>query len=180
MGNFKEDIALCEALVLDVDGVMTDGSLIPTLDGDFIRAYNVKDGYAIAYAVKHGYKICVITGGRGVNIRTRMEMLGIENIYIDCMDKGGAIKEFCAKYDIDLSKVIYMGDDIPDRECMQMVGMPIAPRDAVMEIIETARYVSEYCGGKGCVRDVIEQWLRSHGKWALSSRGVTDFHLKKK
>ncbi len=175
MGNFKEDIALCQALVLDVDGVLTDGGLTPTMDGDFIRTYNVKDGYAIAYAVKMGYKICVITGGRGGNLRYRMEMLGIENLYIDCMDKRAAIEDFCAKNGVELEHIIYMGDDIPDLECMRMVGIPVAPRDAVMEVVEAARYVSEYNGGKGCVRDIIEQWLRSHGKWALHSRGVTDF-----
>ncbi len=178
MGNFKEDIALCQALVLDVDGVLTDGSLTPTLDGDFIRTYNVKDGYAVAYAVKMGYKICVITGGRGENLRHRMSMLGITDLYIDCMDKRAAIEEFCANNSVELAQVIYMGDDIPDLECMRMVGMPVAPRDAVMEVIDAARYVSEYNGGRGCVRDIIEQWLRAHGKWALNSRGVTDFHKK--
>ncbi|MFI3303912.1 MAG: HAD hydrolase family protein [Rikenellaceae bacterium] len=177
MGNFKEDIALCQALVLDVDGVLTDGGITPTLDGDFIRTYNAKDGYAVAYAIKMGYKVCVITGGRGENLRHRMEMLGVKDLYIDCMDKRAAIEEVVAKYDISLENVIYMGDDIPDLECMRMVGMPVAPRDAAMEILETARYVSEFDGGRGCVRDIIEQWLRSHGKWAINSIGVTGTHI---
>ncbi len=172
MGNFKEDIAQCEALVLDVDGVFTDGSITPTLDGDFIRTYNAKDGYAVAYAIKMGYKICVITGGRGENLRYRMEMLGITDLYIDCMDKLSAIKEFLERYGIDAKNTIYMGDDIPDLECMEMVGMPVAPHDAVMEVVEAARYVSEYNGGRGCVRDIVEQWLRSQGKWAVHKFGV--------
>ncbi len=173
MGNFKEDIARCEALILDVDVVLTDGGITPTRDGDFIRTYNAKDGYAIAYAIKMGYKICVISGGRGENLRYRMEMLGVKDIYIDCMDKMGAMREIFEKYNIDSQNVIYMGDDIPDLECMRMVGIPVAPNDAVMEVLEAARYVSEFKGGRGCVRDIIEQWLRSHDKWAVHTYGVT-------
>ena len=75
MGNFKEDIARTEAFVFDVDGVMTDGGIIPTLDGDFIRRYNAKDGYALAYAIKMGYKVCIITGGRGKTLENRLKML---------------------------------------------------------------------------------------------------------
>ncbi len=172
MGNFKEDIAKCQALVLDVDGVFTDGGITPTCDGDFIRTYNCKDGYAIAYAVKLGYKVCIISGGRGENLRYRMNMLHIEDLYLDCTDKISAIKEFCEKYGFDRENLIYMGDDIPDLECMEFVGMPVAPNDACMEVIETARYVSEYGGGKGCVRDIVEQWLRSKGDWAKSRKGV--------
>ena len=86
MGNFKEDIARVEAFVFDVDGVMTDGGIIPTPDGDFIRRYYAKDGYALAYAIREGYKICVISGGRGEMLRRRLEMLGIEDMYLNCMD----------------------------------------------------------------------------------------------
>ncbi|MFI3259666.1 MAG: HAD hydrolase family protein [Rikenellaceae bacterium] len=173
MGNFKEDIAKCEALILDVDGVLTDGGITPTRDGDFIRTYNAKDGYAVAYAIKMGYLIAIITGGRGENLRYRMEMLGVKELYMDCMDKKAAIEELAAKYNLNLENVIYMGDDIPDLECMKMVGIPVAPADAVMEVMETARYVSEFRGGRGCVRDIIEQWLRSQDKWAINSLGVT-------
>lgn len=100
-------------------------------------------------------------------------MLGIVDIYIDCMDKLAAIDDFLAKYSIDAEDVIYMGDDIPDLECMERVGMPVAPRDAAMEVAEAARYVSEFDGGRGCVRDIIEQWLRSQGQWAVHKFGVT-------
>lgn len=175
MGNFKEDIALCEAIVFDVDGVFTDGGITPTRDGDFIRTYNCKDGYAVAYAIKMGYKVCIISGGYGDNLLFRMKMLGIKecDIYLSCMDKQAAIREFIERYELHAERLIYMGDDIPDLECMRMVGLPVAPKDAVMEVVEAARYVSEYCGGKGCVRDIIEQWLRAHGKWAIHAKGVT-------
>ena len=172
MGNFKEDIACVEAFVFDVDGVMTDGYITPTPDGDFIRRYYAKDGYAIAYAIREGYKICVISGGRGEMLRRRLEMLGVERMYLNCMDKIAAIKEFIADNNLNAENVIYMGDDIPDLECMQIVGIPVCPADACMEVIEASRYVSEYDGGRGAVRDIIEQVLRAHDKWAKNTKGV--------
>ena len=108
MGNFKEDIARCEAFVFDVDGVMTDGGIIPTPDGDFIRRYNAKDGYALAYAIKIGYKVCIITGGRGRTLENRLRMLGIDHFYVDCMDKITAIREYMAGQGLDPANVIYM------------------------------------------------------------------------
>ena len=125
MGNFKEDIARCGAFVFDVDGVMTDGGIIPTADGDFIRRYNAKDGYALAYAIKMGYKVCIITGGRGRTLENRLRMLGIRHFYIDCMDKITALREYLSNEGLDPQDVIYMGDDIPDLKCMRAVGIPV-------------------------------------------------------
>ncbi len=173
MGNFKEDIAKVEAIIFDVDGVLTDGGIIPTRDGDFIRKYNAKDGYAIAYALKMGYKICIITGGRGENLRYRLEMLHIQDIYLDCANKTAALEDFCTKYHLDPQYIIYMGDDIPDLDCMRAVGIPVCPADAATEILEISRYVSEFDGGRGCARDIIEQVLRARGDWAKNSEGVT-------
>ena len=163
MGNFKEDIARTEAFIFDVDGVMTDGGIIPTLDGDFIRRYNAKDGYALGYAVKMGYKVCIITGGRGKTLENRLRMLGINRYYTDCMDKITAMREYFADEGIDPAHAIYMGDDIPDLECMREVGIPVCPADAAAEVIEASRYVSEFRGGEGAVRDIVEQVLRARG-----------------
>lgn len=173
MGNFKEDIAKTRAFILDVDGVMTDGGIMPIEGGnDFIRKYNAKDGYAIAYAVRRGYKVCVITGGHGNLLRSRMERLGVTKLYLNCMDKISAMQEFFAEFDIDPATTIYMGDDIPDLECMQMVGIPVCPADACAEVIEASRYVSEFCGGRGAVRDIVEQTLRAQDEWAKDRTGV--------
>ena len=173
MGNFKEDIAKTEVFVFDVDGVMTDGGIIPTIDGDFIRRYNAKDGYALAYAIKMGYRICIITGGRGKNLEHRLKMLGIKDFYTDCMDKLTTMREYFKANGINRENAIYMGDDIPDLECMREVGIPVCPADAASEAIEAARYVSEFNGGQGAVRDIIEQVLRAKGDWAKNSEGVT-------
>lgn len=172
MGNFKEDVARVEAIVLDVDGVMTDGGIIPTPDGDFIRRYNAKDGYAIASAIREGLKICIISGGRGRMLENRLKMLGVTRYYLNCMDKVTAIREFAADHNVDLENVIYMGDDIPDLECMRLVGVPVCPSDAAMEVVEASRYVSEYNGGHGAVRDIVEQVMRAKGVWAKNLKGV--------
>ncbi len=172
MGNFKEDIARVKAFVFDVDGVFTDGSITPTADGDFIRTYYAQDGYAVAYAVQQGYRICIISGGRGALLARRFEMLHVEDTYFNCADKEQALAEFLAKYDLDAADVIYMGDDIPDLGVMRKVGIPVCPADACSEIIEASRYVSEFKGGRGAVRDIIEQVLRSQEKWALHTKGA--------
>ena len=172
MGNFKEDIALVEAIVLDVDGVMTDGGIIPTPDGDFIRRYDAKDGYAIASALREGLKVCVISGGRGRMLENRLTMLGVSRMYLNCMDKVAAISEFMAENGLTREQVLYMGDDIPDLECMRVVGMPVCPSDAAMEVVEASRYVSEFVGGHGAVRDIIEQVMRAKGLWAKNLKGV--------
>ena len=177
MGNFKEDIARTEAFIFDVDGVMTDGGIIPTLDGDFLRRYNAKGGYALGYAVKMGYMVCIITGGRGKTLENRLRMLGINRYYTDCMDKITAMREYFADEGIDPAHAIYMGDDIPDLECMREVGIPVCPADAAAEVIEASRYVSEFRGGEGAVRDIVEQVLRARGDWAKNSEGVTPSSL---
>ena len=173
MENFKEAIAQVDTFVFDVDGVMTDGGIIPTAEGDFIRRYNAKDGYALAYAVKSGYRVCIITGGRGKTLEQRLRMLGIRRYYLDCMDKIAALRSYLTEAGVDPAPVIYMGDDIPDVECLQAVGIPVCPADAAPEVLETVRYVSEFNGGHGAVRDIIEQVLRARGDWAKDSMGVT-------
>lgn len=171
MGNFKEDIARVKAFVFDVDGVFTDGSITPVGDGDFHRTYYAKDGYAFTCAAKLGYKIFIITGGRGHLLRHRFEYLGATELHIDCSDKLSRLNDILIRYDLDPANVIFMGDDIPDLECMRTVGIPVCPADAASEIIDASRYVSEFPGGRGCVRDIIEQTLRAQNRWPAGTKG---------
>ena len=168
--NFKEIIADVEAFIFDVDGVMTDGKIIPIAGGDFIRCYYAKDGYALAYAVKHGCNVCVISGGFGDNLASRIKRLGIEHSYLGCMDKIAALHDFAAKTGVNLKNAIYMGDDIPDYEVMKRCGCPCCPADAAPEIKEASIYISHLDGGHGCGRDVLEQVLRAQGKWMADSK----------
>ncbi|MFR9650021.1 MAG: HAD hydrolase family protein [Rikenellaceae bacterium] len=173
MENFKEKLARVKGFIFDVDGVLTNGCLTPTMDGDFIRQYYAKDGYAVAYAIQQGYQVCVITGGRGVSLKLRMEALKIRHVFIDCVDKVAAMELFFQRSGLTSDEVVYMGDDIPDLACMSRVGLPVAPADAASEILDVAEYVSQFKGGKGCVRDIIEQTLRSQDRWAKHTQGVT-------
>ncbi|MBQ5902961.1 MAG: HAD hydrolase family protein, partial [Alistipes sp.] len=132
---------------------------------------------ALAYAIRHGYRVCVITGGYGKILERRLRMLGMQDFYIDCMDKITTLREYMKKYDLKPENVLYMGDDIPDLECMREVGMPVCPADSAPEVIECSRYISEFEGGRGAVRDIVEQVLRARGDWAKSSEGVTPSSL---
>ena len=172
MGNFKEDIARVKAFVFDVDGVFTDGGIMPLPNGDFIRKYNAKDGYALVYANRMGYKVCIITGGRGELLRHRFAYYKVTRFIDGCPAKIAELKRLMADEGLDPSEEIYMGDAFPDLECMRAVGIPVAPADACSEIIEAARYVSEFKGGYGCVRDIIEQTLRAQDCWAKNCEGV--------
>lgn len=178
MANFKEELESVEAIVFDVDGVFTDGGIIPLVNGDFIRQYNAKDGYSVAYAVRHGVRIIIISGGRGATLESRFKHLGIKEAYLDVADKVSLLRSIVERDGLNREKIIYMGDDIPDLECMRYVGIPVCPADAATEVIEVSRYVSRYCGGKGCVRDVMEQVLRAKGLWAKDSLGVTTSTVK--
>lgn len=172
MGNFKEDIARVEAFVFDVDGVFTDGNITPLADGDFLRAYNSKDGYAVSYAIKHGYKVFIITGGRGDILKSRFNYLKVTELHTNVSDKIAVLEDIVSRHALNRDNIIFMGDDIPDLECMRAVGIPVCPADSASEIIDVSRYVSEFDGGKGCVRDIMEQVLRAQGDWARDLKGI--------
>lgn len=165
MGNFKEDIARVKLIVMDVDGVLTNGEITITPEGEFIRSYNAKDGFALSFALKRGYHLAIITGGRGAALKTRFDMLGITHVYMNCFGKIEALHELIEKIGVTPQEVMYIGDDIPDVEPMMYVGMPVCPADAATEVINASRYVSQFKGGEGCVRDVIEQVMRAQDNW---------------
>ncbi|HET6245045.1 MAG TPA: HAD-IA family hydrolase [Bacteroidia bacterium] len=151
--------------VFDVDGVLTDGNVILLPTGEQARRMNIKDGYALQLAIKKGYKICIITGGKCEMVKQRLKGLGINDIYLNISDKADKLEDYI--YDNDLKKkhILYMGDDMPDYEVMLMAGIAACPNDSAPEIKEISAYVSHLNGGQGCVRDVIEQVLKVQGKW---------------
>ncbi len=165
--NFKELLHGVKCFVLDVDGVLTDGSVI-VMKGELVRTMNIRDGYAIHEAVKAGYIVAVISGGKSENVKERLKNLGVVEIHMHVESKLDKLKELMSEHDLEEKNILYMGDDIPDREAMLACGIPTCPRDAASEIREAAIYISDKDGGKGCVRDVIEQTMRLHGKWKLS------------
>lgn len=165
MTNFKEDLGRIKAFIFDVDGVFTDGKMYMFSENHFVRAFNIKDGYAVKYATQQGYTIAIISGGNSEMVRKRFTDLGITDIYLNTTEKMEALEDFYFKYDIDPETILFMGDDLPDYEVMQRCGVPTCPADAAEEIKSVSKYISNFKGGAGCVRDVIEQVLRSQGKW---------------
>jgi len=173
MSHYKTKLHQIKALVFDVDGVFTDGTVLVTESGDLLRTHHAKDGYAIRCAVKLGYPVGIITGGTSLTITKRFDMLGVSDVYLGAHDKMDSFHHFCAKYRFEPEQVLYMGDDIPDIEVMQLSGLPCCPADATPEVQKAALYISPLAGGKGCVRDVVEQMLRLHGKWYNDARVIS-------
>ena len=154
-----------DTFVFDVDGVMTDSNVLVLEDGKLLRRMSIRDGYALKLAVQRGLRIAIITGGKSEGVVTRLRNLGVQDIYAGVANKLDALEELTDIYNLDLNRVLYMGDDLPDFEVMRKVGLPACPRNAAHEILEIARYVSPYDGGQGCVRDVLEKTLRLQNKW---------------
>ncbi len=151
--------------VLDVDGVLTDGSLILMDNGEMARKMNIKDGYALQLAVKKGYDILIISGGSSAAVKLRLEKLGIKNIHLKVSNKKELLLKYVAEHNYAWPQVLYMGDDIPDVLPMQMAGVACSPADAVPEIRSIAHYISPLTGGNGCVRDVIEKVMKLNDDW---------------
>lgn len=154
-----------KAFILDVDGVLTNGEVLVTEQGEQLRSFNIRDGYALQLAVKKGFSIAVITGGRSEGVRLRLEGLGITDIFMGIQDKITCFNKWLNEQQLQAGDVLYMGDDIPDLTIMREVGMAACPNDAVEEIKAVSHYISSKDGGKGAVRDVIEKVLKLQNKW---------------
>lgn len=164
MTNYKEKLNHISAFVFDVDGVLTDGSVV-LFEKNLVRIMNTKDGFALQFAIKKGYPIGIITGGKDLSVATRLKNLGITDIYLNSTHKWEDFEDFIFKYNLKLHEVLYMGDDLPDYQIMKEVGVAACPADACSEIKSISDYLSPFPGGKGCVRDVIEQTLKVRKDW---------------
>lgn len=165
--NYKELMNDITTFIFDVDGVLTDGMLHISENGELLRNMNVRDGYAMKEAIEKGYNICIITGGNNPAVKKRLRGLGITDIYMKIHHKLEVFEEYIDIYNIKPENILYMGDDIPDYPVMKQVALPTCPKNAAPEIREIAKYISQKDGGKGCVRDVIEQIMRVQGKWEV-------------
>ena len=165
--NYKTKLKSIKAFVFDCDGVLTDGSVTLMPDGEQVRKMSTRDGYALQLAVKKGFIVAIISGGSSAAVKSRMTRLGVHDVYLACHDKVHALIELMHIYSLNADDILYMGDDMPDYEVMQIVGLPTCPDNAAQEIKNLSDYVSHKGGGEGCVRDVIEQAMKVQGKWML-------------
>ena len=167
MSNILELFKPIRTFVFDVDGVLTDGSLLATEEGHLLRRMNIQDGFALQLAVKKGYKIWIISGAKSEAVRARLNKLGVTDVHIGIETKKELLLEIAEESKTHFDSILYMGDDVPDYAAMQLCGLPCCPADAVDEIKEVARYISPSKGGEGCVRDVVEKVLKLNGDWEL-------------
>lgn len=165
--NYKELLEQIKCFIFDVDGVLTNGKLLISDQGTLLRSMNVKDGFAMKYALSRGFKVCIISGGTNEGVRERLKTLGITDVYLGINDKVEVLDEYLDIYGISRDEVAYMGDDIPDVYPMKEVLLPTCPQNAVPEVKKIAKYISHKNGGEGCARDLIEQVLKTQGKWAI-------------
>lgn len=152
--------------IFDMDGVLTDGTVY-VLEGGLYRRMNIKDGFALQLAVKKGYRVAIISGSNSDAAAERLHKLGIRDVFMEVKDKKGRLQEYMRQHHLQPEEVLMMGDDVPDYEVMQSVGLACAPADAATEIKEIAQYISLHPGGMGCVRDVIEKVLKLNDHWDL-------------
>jgi len=172
--SYKEIMNDITTFVFDVDGVLTDSSVFVTNEGEMLRTMNIRDGFAMKAAIESGFKVCVISGGSNEGVRIRLQNLGITDIHLGSPDKVKTFQEYTKAYSIKQENVLYMGDDIPDFHVMKLVGLPACPQDAAPEIKNISRYISHVKGGRGAVRDVIEQVMKVQGKWMEYFNGKHD------
>ena len=163
--SYKEIMPQISTFIFDVDGVLTDGTVTVFPNGELVRSMNIKDGYALKTAIDMGYNICIISGGTNPAVKSRLQALGITDIYLGAHNKVEQLDEYLDIYNINPSNVLYMGDDIPDIPVMKICGLATSPKDAAPEVQRISSYISQKKGGKGCARDVIEQVLKVQDKW---------------
>jgi 3-deoxy-D-manno-octulosonate 8-phosphate phosphatase (KDO 8-P phosphatase) len=163
--SYKEIMPQISTFIFDVDGVLTDGTVTVFPNGELVRSMNIKDGYALKTAIDMGYNICIISGGTNPAVKSRLQALGITDIYLGAHNKVEQLDEYLDIYNINPSNVLYMGDDIPDIPVMKICGLATCPKDAAPEVQRISSYISQKKGGKGCARDVIEQVLKVQDKW---------------
>lgn len=162
---FKDELKHIKAFAFDVDGVFTDGKIFLHPSGEMLRTSHMRDGYAVQLAIKKGFPVAIISGGKSDSLHSRFKGLGVTDIYLGSLDKMSDFTDYCYKYSLKPEEILYMGDDLPDYDVLQKVGVSCCPSDAVSQIKGIVKYISPFKGGEGCVRDVIEQVLRVQNHW---------------
>lgn len=157
MPDFDKTLLKSIKLVgFDVDGVLTDGGIIYTGTHAETKVFNVKDGLGITLLRELDIKTVIITGRTSSLLEHRAKELGIDALFQGVADKLSKLEPFCKKYDINLSQVAYMGDDLPDLPILQKVGLAACPADAIQEVKDVSHFISLYAGGKGAARELCD------------------------
>jgi len=159
------DLSAIRAFILDVDGVLTDGTLLALNSGEQVRTFHIRDGYAIRHALRQGYRVIIISGREEVGVRKRLESLDVHDIYLGVEDKMKIFNTYCNLHHLDPAHVAYMGDDMPDLEVMQRCAVAACPADAADDVRAISNYISPLPGGHGAVRELLEAVMKVQQTW---------------
>jgi len=163
--NIPDIFKKITTFIFDIDGVLTDGTVLVLENGLQARRMSIRDGYALQLAIKRGYRLLVISGANASPVTDRLNKLGIKEVHMTVLHKRSFVEKYMTANNLEADEVLYMGDDLPDQDVMSLVGLPVCPADAVEEIRAISKYISPSNGGNGCVRDVIEQVLKCNDDW---------------
>ena len=152
-------------VVLDVDGVLTNGQIYFDGHGEAFKAFHTQDGLGLAAAKQAGLKTAIITGRTSDMVRLRAQELHFDELYQGAKSKMLALNEILDKYRLTFPEVAYVGDDLNDLPIMSVVGLPCTVANAVPEVKKSAKLVASHAGGQGAVREIIEFILKAQGKW---------------
>jgi len=154
--NFKN----IKLLAMDVDGVLTDGSMYYSENGDELKKFNTRDGMGIQLLKENGIKIAIITKEKTQLVERRAKKLHVDDLFQGVENKSVALEELRNKYHLDYSDIAYIGDDVNDIPVLEKVGISMCPNDAVYDVKKICNHISEKDGGQGVVRDFYEKWRR--------------------
>ena len=168
MESFLNQLKDISTFIFDVDGVLTDGNVFVTDDGRQSRAFSIRDGLALQWAIRNNYNVCAISGSRSEAVRHRLNGLGVKDVFLASHNKTHVLRKYLQEKNVKPEHVLYMGDDVSDLDAMNIAGLHTCPADAVEEIKAVSAYISPFAGGKGCVRDIIEKVLKIQQKWIVT------------
>ena len=160
-------------LVMDVDGTLTDGKIYISANGELMKSFNIKDGYAIARLKDYGITPVIITGRSSAIVKQRCAELKISELFQGIENKSYKLREVCNMHQLNLSQVAYIGDDLNDLSCMKICGYSACPSDAMKQVREQANYICEAKGGDGAVREFIDYLIENQEK-----EDVKDFPMQ--
>lgn len=159
------DLSAIKVFIFDVDGVLTDGTLLALNSGEQARAFHIRDGYAVRHALRKGYRIAVISGREEEGVRRRLESLDVRDVYLGVDDKMKIFNNYLNTYRLEPTSIAYMGDDMPDIEVMRRCAVAACPADAAVDVRAISNYHAALPGGHGAVRELIEAVMKLQGTW---------------
>lgn len=170
--TINQKLSMIRLLILDVDGVLTDGKIIFSNDGNESKHFNVKDGLGIKLLQQAGIEVAIITGKASEIVATRFKNLGVKEIFQGQKNKLAAFEQLQQKHKLNQNQIAYIGDDLPDLAVIEKSGFSAAPKDAMTIVSDTVDYVCKYDGGQGAVREVCDLLLCAKG---LLSQIINDY-----